>query len=157
MTMDQRRRFLLKGAASLGTLGLALGAGLLPETALAEWPATAFSTRDQKEAIKLADGGEAIEMGHVTITAPDIAENGAVVPVSIESDLPNVVAISLFAEKNPFPLNSEFKFDEGALPYVSTRIRLAETQHVLGVAKTADGKLYGGKALIKVTIGGCGG
>lgn len=155
--MDPRRRHLLKGAASLGTLGIALGAGLVPETALAEWPASAFGAHDQKEAIKLAEGSDAIEMGHVTISAPDIAENGAVVPVTVESDLPNVVKISLFAEKNPFPLNSEFELSEGVLPFVSTRIRLAETQHVMGVAKTADGKLYGGKALIKVTIGGCGG
>ena len=155
--MDPRRRHLLKGAASLGTLGIALGAGLVPETALAEWPASAFGAHDQKEAIKLAEGSDAIEMGHVTISAPDIAENGAVVPVTVESDLPNVVKISLFAEKNPFPLNSEFELSDGVLPYVSTRIRLAETQHVMGVAKTADGKLYGGKALIKVTIGGCGG
>lgn len=155
--MDPRRRNLLKGAASLGTLGFALGAGLLPETALAEWPAAAFTTRNQKQAISLALGGQPVEMQHVSINAPDIAENGAVVPVTIESELPNAVSVSLFAEKNPFPLNSEFELAEGAQPYVSTRIRLAETQHVMGVVKTADGKLYGGRALIKVTIGGCGG
>lgn len=155
--MNSRRRFLLQGATSLGTLGLALGAGLAPETAFAKWPAEAFVTHDQTQAITLAEGAGTVEMGHVTITAPNIAENGAVVPVSIESDLPNAVSISLFAEKNPFPLNSEFELGEGVLPYVSTRVRLAETQHVMAVVKTADGKLYGGKALIKVTIGGCGG
>lgn len=155
--MDPRRRHLLKGAASLGTLGLTLGTGLVPGTALADWPAKAFASRDEKEAIKLAEGEGAFETGHVRITAPDIAENGGVVPVSIESDLPNVVSITLFAEKNPFPLNSEFELGEGTVPYVSTRVRLAETQHVTALAKTADGKLYGGKKLIKVTIGGCGG
>lgn len=153
--MDSRRRNLLKGAASLGTL--ALGTGLAPEAALADWPTKAFGLRDEKEAIDLTEGAAAFEPGHVTITAPDIAENGAVVPVSVESDLPNVVSISLFAEKNPFPLNSEFELGEGAVPFVSTRVRLAESQHVTAVAKTADGKLYGGKKLIKVTIGGCGG
>ncbi len=155
--MDPRRRNLLKGAASLGTLGLTLGTGLVPESALADWPTKAFNSHDQKEALDLTDGTGTVEMGHVSITAPDIAENGAVVPVSVESDLPNVVSITLFAEKNPFPLNSEFELGEGAVPYVSTRVRLAESQHVTALAKTADGKLYGGKKLIKVTIGGCGG
>jgi len=155
--MDSRRRIVLKGAASLGTLGFALGAGLVPETALAAWPASAFRTHDQKQAITLAEGASAIEMGHVTVTAPEIAENGGAVPVSVESDLPGVVAISLFAEKNPFPLNSEYELAEEAMPFVATRIRLSETQHVMAVVKTAAGKLYGGKALVKVTIGGCGG
>ncbi|HUJ01360.1 MAG TPA: thiosulfate oxidation carrier protein SoxY [Usitatibacter sp.] len=155
--MDPRRRHLLKGAASLGTLGITVGAGLVPATALADWPAKAFGLRDERQAIDLTEGEARLEMSRVSITAPDIAENGAVVPVSVESDLPNVVSITLFAEKNPFPLNSEFQLGEGVVPYVSTRVRLAESQHVTAVAKTADGKLYGGKKLIKVTIGGCGG
>ena len=105
----------------------------------------------------LAEGAGTIAMQHVTVTAPQLAENGAVVPVSVESDLPNVVSLSIFAEDNPFPLSSQYDLGPGALPYVSTRLRLAKSQNVIGVVKTADGKLYGGKALVKVTIGGCGG
>lgn len=157
--MDPSRRRLMRGTASLGTVGLALSAGLLPKTAFAAWPAQAFSTHGPKRAVALAEGiaTDAIKFSHVTITAPDIAENGAVVPVTVESDLPNVAAISVFAEKNPYPLNSEFALGEGVLPYVSTRIRLAETQNVMGLVKTSDGKVYGGVTLVKVTIGGCGG
>lgn len=157
--MDPRRRSILTGTASLGAVGVVLSAGLLPQTALAAWPAKAFSVHDPKQAIGLTEGinARAVAFSHVTVTAPDIAENGAVVPVTVESDLPNVVSISVFAEKNPFPLNSEFELSEGVLPYISTRIRLAETQNVMGLVKTADGKVHGGVALVKVTIGGCGG
>lgn len=157
--MDVRRRRLVTGTASLGTLGFALASGLLPRTAHAAWPSKVFSVHAPKQAIRLAEGTSpsAIEFKHVTITAPDIAENGAVVPVTVEADLPNVVQISIFAEKNPFPLNSQFELKKGALPYVSTRIRLAETQNVLGLVKTTEGRVYGGVALVKVTIGGCGG
>lgn len=155
--MHPHRRELLKGAVSLGALGVAVGAGLLPEAARAAWPEAAFTTRKEKKAMTLTEGGDAITMSHVRVTAPQLAENGAVVPVSVEADLPNVVSIALFAEENPFPLNSEFELRPGVLPYVSTRVRLAKSQHVMGVVKTADGKLYGGKALVKVTIGGCGG
>ncbi len=155
--MDPRRRVVLKGAASWAAFMLVMEAGPLSKAAFAAWPEAAFQTRDQQQAISLVDGGGMIEMRHVTITAPKLAENGAVVPVSVESDLPNVVSISIFAENNPFPLNSEYELAAGVLPFVSTRIRLSRTQEVMGVVKTADGRLYGGKALVKVTIGGCGG
>jgi sulfur-oxidizing protein SoxY len=155
--MDPHRRHLLQGAASAGGFGLALAAGLVPGPARAAWPQKAFEEHDEKKAMQLLAEGGAVTMAHVTVTAPQLAENGAVVPVSIESDLPNVVAMSLFAEDNPFPLNSQYELRPGALPYLSTRLRLAKSQNVMGVVKTADGKLYGGKALVKVTIGGCGG
>lgn len=152
--MQPHRRQVLTGAVSLAVAG---AAGLLPGAARAAWPEAAFTTRQEKKAMSLIEGGAAVTIGHVTVTAPQLAENGAVVPVSIESDLPNVVSIALYAEENPFPLNSEFALRPGVLPYVSTRVRLAKSQHVMGIVKTADGKLYGGKALVKVTIGGCGG
>ena len=155
--MDPHRRLVLKGTGSLSVLGLALAAGFSPQNALAAWPSGAFATRNPKEAVTRVEGGSAIEMAHVTVTAPRLAENGAVVPVSVESDLPNVVSMAVFAEENPFPLASEFELRSGVLPFVSTRMRLAKTQQIMGVVKTADGKLYGGKRLVKVTIGGCGG
>lgn len=154
--MHLNRRVLLQGAASCCVVGIAAAAGGVPITALA-WPEAAFRARNKRGAIDLIDGAGAIDMSHVTVSAPELAENGAVVPVTVESDLPNVVSISIYAERNPFPLSSEYELRAGTLPFVSTRVRLSGTQEVMGVVKTADGKLYGGKRLVKVTIGGCGG
>jgi sulfur-oxidizing protein SoxY len=87
---------------------------------------------------------------------PEIAENGAVVPVTIRSDLENVESISIVVEKNPRPLAATFEMLPGTLPEVSNRIKMGETSDVMAVVKTADG-IYSTSKQVKVTIGGCGG
>lgn len=157
--MEQTRRVFLKRSLTASAIGAAVGAGLLnPRSAFADaWPEKAFMSTNYKEVMKMIDGADTAESGHVTIQAPDIAENGAVVPVTMSSDLDNVVSLTLYTPQNPFPLNSTYEFSHGALPYVSFRIKLAKTMPITAVARTADGKLYSATKQVKVTIGGCGG
>ena len=159
--MNNTRRVFLKGTLTASALGVAASAGLLtPRSVLAatsSWPKGAFQSTDFKEAMKQIDGSDSAASGHVTLRAPDIAENGAVVPVTMSSDLDNVVSLTLFAKGNPFPLNSNYAFSNGGLPYASSRIKLSKTMEVMAVARTADGKLYSASKEVKVTIGGCGG
>lgn len=156
--MNMKRRVFLRGSLTASAIGVAVGAGLLtPQTVLAAWPKDAFRTKDMKEAMKIIDGTDAVASGHVTVHAPDIAENGAVVPVTISSELKGAKTVSIFTPDNPFPLNSSYELSNGAMPYVSTRIKLAKTMQVMGVVRSADGKLYSASKEVKVTIGGCGG
>lgn len=156
--MNMKRRVFLRGSLTASTIGVAVGAGLLtPQAVLAAWPKNAFSTKNMKEAMKIVDGAESMETGHVKVSAPDIAENGAVVPVTISSDLKGAKTLTIFTPDNPFPLNSSYDLEDAALPYISTRIKLAKTMKVVGVVRAADGKLYSGSKEVKVTIGGCGG
>ena len=92
----------------------------------------------------------------IVITAPDIAENGAQVPVTVTSKIPNTQSISIIVDKNPFPLTSTFDFSNGAEGYVSTKLKMGQTSNVIAVVK-ADGKFFTASKEVKVTIGGCGG
>jgi sulfur-oxidizing protein SoxY len=92
----------------------------------------------------------------VIIEAPEIAENGAVVPIEITSQVPGTRSIALVIDKNPFPLVAKFDFMEGALPFVKVNVKMGETSDVRAVAE-ANGKHYSATKNIKVTIGGCGG
>ncbi|HEX7788775.1 MAG TPA: thiosulfate oxidation carrier protein SoxY, partial [Methylomirabilota bacterium] len=96
-----------------------------------------------------------IESKDIVITAPEIAENGAVVPVAVASKIPNTQTISILAEKNPFPLAASFNIAGGGEGYVSTRLKMGETSNVRAVVK-ADGKFYTAVKEVKVTVGGCG-
>ncbi len=156
--IDAKRRILLKGSLGAGALGVAVGAGLLtPGAVLASWPEAAFKAEDQATALKDLLGSDATEASDaVKIKAPDIAENGAVVPVTIETDLEGVTSISLIASGNNTPLIASFDLGENAKPFVSTRIKMAKTADVVAVVKTGDGLLSAAKP-VKVTIGGCGG
>ena len=97
----------------------------------------------------------AIESKDIVITAPDIAENGAVVPVAVTSKIPNTQQISIIAEKNPFPLAATFDVANGGEGYVSTRIKMGQTSDVWAVVK-ADGKFFTARKEVKITVGGCG-
>ncbi|MEW8186961.1 MAG: thiosulfate oxidation carrier protein SoxY, partial [Candidatus Thiodiazotropha endolucinida] len=90
------------------------------------------------------------------VKAPDIAENGAVVPITVETGMEGVESISIIASNNPVPLVANFVMGTGATGFVSTRIKMGKTGDVLGVVK-AGGKLHSAKKEVKVTIGGCGG
>jgi sulfur-oxidizing protein SoxY len=150
----QRRKF-LHGAVTGGAV--AAGAAMLPRAVFAEWPQSAFEAKSVDAAVEALLGGKDMtESGDITIKAPDIAENGAVVPVQVDTSLSGVESIAIIAEKNPSPLIASFKFAENAIGYVSTRIKMGQTSNVIAVV-AAGGKLYHAKKEVKVTIGGCGG
>jgi sulfur-oxidizing protein SoxY len=107
------------------------------------------------DAVKNLGAANLIETRDIAITAPDIAENGAVVPVAVTSKIANTQAISILAEKNPFPLAASFDIANGAEPYASVRIKMGQTSNVRAIVK-ADGKFYTAVKEVKVTVGGCG-
>ncbi|MDH4274345.1 MAG: thiosulfate oxidation carrier protein SoxY [Gammaproteobacteria bacterium] len=156
--MSVKRRTFLKGTMATSALGAAVGTGLLqPRAAIAAWSEKAFSAKKVDEAIAgLFGNGATKESGEIKLVAPDIAENGAVVPISVTTSLKNVETISILVEKNPAPLACSFNFSGPLEGYVSTRIKMGETSDVYAVVK-AGGQVYSTKKTVKVTIGGCGG
>ncbi len=156
--MDMKRRTLLKGTLAAGVAGVAAGAGLLsPRAVLAAWPKTAFDAKSIDSALQALTGGSELSASErIQIKAPPIAENGAVVGVTVSTDLDGVEQISILAEKNESPLTSTYNLAANTEPFVGTRIKLAKTSSVIGVVK-AGGKLYSAGREVKVTIGGCGG
>ncbi len=156
--IDAKRRTLLKGSLGVSAIGVAVSAGLLmPGAVLANWPKAAFEATDTDAALSELLGSDAIKNSDlVKIKAPDIAENGAVVPVTVESDAPGAQSISIIAAGNNTPLIASFDLGADAVPFVSTRIKMAETADVIAVVRTEDGILRAAQE-VKVTIGGCGG
>ena len=155
--MDDARRTVLKGIWAIGALAGAVGAGLLsPVRAFAAWNKGAFEAKSTIDAMKTLGVANAEDSKAIEIRAPDIAENGAVVPIDITSNIPGTTAISVFIEKNPFPYTGSFDFSQGAVPYVHLRVKIGESSPVR-VVVTAGGKHYTSAKEVKVTIGGCGG
>jgi len=155
MTQLSRRSALKRTGALAAT---ALAAGLLrPADALADWNKGAFESKTVADALKNLKIGAAADSKDILIRAPDIAENGAVVPVEIQSNIPGTRAIAVLIEKNPFPYVGTFDFAAGTLPFVALRVKMGETSNVRIVVATADGKFYAAVKEVKVTIGGCGG
>ena len=157
--MDMLRRTLLKGVGSTGVLAAAVAAGVLKPTGAwaADWNHAAFEAKDLPVAMKAIGAAAAAESKDLVLKAPDIAENGAVVPVDITSNIPNTVSLAVLVDKNPYPLSAAFDFANGGVPEVSVRLKLGQTSNVKVVAKTADGKFYTVQKEVKVTVGGCGG
>ncbi|HZV55292.1 MAG TPA: thiosulfate oxidation carrier protein SoxY [Rhodocyclaceae bacterium] len=158
--MDMFRRTVLKGVGASGALAAALAAGALKPTqvlAAEEWNRAAFDAKDAGVALKAIGAGSAADSKDIVLKAPDIAENGAVVPVEVISNIPNTISIAVMSLKNPQPLSAAFDFANGALPEIQVRVRLAETTQVKAVVKTADGKYFTTQKEVKVTVGGCGG
>lgn len=155
--MNQLRRTFMKLSGAAGTLALATVAGLLKhgEAFAAAWNKPAFESKAVAEALKGLGVTNPIDSKDIVITAPDIAENGAVVPIAVTSRLPNTQSISIIAEKNPFPLTSTYDVN-GADGYVSIRLKIGQTSNIRAVVK-ADGKFYTAVKEVKITIGGCGG
>ena len=154
--MNTTRRDMLSHATGTALIGLLATAGLLPATARADWSKAAFDARTMPEAVKALGGGAPAESRDITLTGPDIAENGAVVPIEVTSNIPGTTSISVLIEKNPFPLAAKFDFKEGALPYVKINAKIGETSNVRVIAE-AGGKTFSAMKEVKVTIGGCGG
>ena len=156
--MNQNRRVLLKGTFAAGATGLAISAGLLtPKAVLAAWPKAAFEAKDANAALEASMGSSsATESGDIKLKAPDIAENGAVVPVTVTSDIDGTEQISIVVAGNQTPLAATFNLGATTSGFVSTRIKMGKTSDVTAVVK-AGGKLYSTSKNVKVTIGGCGG
>jgi sulfur-oxidizing protein SoxY len=146
--MDRLRRTLL------GALALAV---MQPWAALAAaWNKDAFGAKTPQDALKGIGAVDAAPSKDLVIEAPQIAENGAVVPVEITSNIPGTTAIAVVIEKNPFPLAAKFDFMDGALPFVKLNVKMGETSDIRVVA-WAGGRQFAATREIKVTIGGCGG
>jgi sulfur-oxidizing protein SoxY len=150
--MQTSKRVFLKGMAALSALAV------LPRAALAAvWPQAAFSREVANQAMtELFGTDQTTPSDQIELRIPEIAENGAVVPITISSTLENVESISIVVEKNPRPLVASFEMLPGTLPDVSCRIKMGQTSDVMAVVKTDTG-LYSTAQEVKVTIGGCGG
>ena len=156
--MNLTRRKLIKAAGAVGVTATAVSAGVLvPQRVLGAYLQAAFDAKDVNSAISAAMGSDQHSASDaIKLKAPDIAENGAVVPVTVSSTLGNVDAISIVAEGNPQPMTCSYQLSSVCEPFVSTRIKMGKTSNVLAVVKS-DGKLYSTAKEVKVTIGGCGG
>ncbi|MCL4772417.1 MAG: thiosulfate oxidation carrier protein SoxY [Burkholderiaceae bacterium] len=156
--MNSSRRTTLQVAGSAGLYGALVSIGLLrPGSAAAQaLDQAAFKTAGVAATLEALGAKGAAESRDVVIVAPDIAENGAVVPVAVKSSLPKTQMIALLVEKNPNALAGAYEFLEGADPEVSMRIKMGQTSDVVALVK-ADGKFYVARKEVKVTLGGCGG
>ncbi len=156
--MNEVRRKVLKGTSGAAVVGLAAGAGLLaPVSAWAQnWNKAAFETKTVNETVKAMGGAASTESKDIVITSPDIAENGAVVPFTITSRIPNTESIALLVEKNPNALAANFQIPAGTEAGVTTRVKMGQTSNVVALVK-AGGKFYHTGKEVKVTLGGCGG
>ena len=149
------RREMLTHSATVA--GLMAAAGLLPAAAQAAWTKDAFDAKTLAEAVKALGGGAPAASSDVTITGPDIAENGAVVPVGASTALPGVKRLAILVEKNPSALAAVFDVTDAVDANISTRVKMGQSSNVFAVAMMADGKVLFAQKEIKVTLGGCGG
>jgi sulfur-oxidizing protein SoxY len=158
MSTEMKRRIFLKRPLAAGAVGVAAGAGLLaPQQLLAAWNQAAFEAKKLPDALDALLGASNLEeSADVNVKAPDIAENGAVVPITVSTSIDGVESIAVIASNNPSPLVANFVLGKGAVGFAATRIKMGKTGDVIAVVK-ANGKLYSAKKEVKVTIGGCGG
>jgi sulfur-oxidizing protein SoxY len=151
--MNNSRRVALKTTGAFATL---VSLGIITQSqAQAAVDHASFQVKTLEDALK-AIGGTAATSDQVTVVSPDIAENGAVVPVGASSKLPNTTEMYLIVEKNPTPLSAGFMIPAGTLADVQTRLKMGQSTNVIAVVK-ADGKLFSATKETKVTLGGCGG
>jgi sulfur-oxidizing protein SoxY len=153
------RRLVLRGAGSIGLAGLSIVSfGTTPTLAAAndKYPEDAFKQKDGKEAIKLLYGRAAEPSEKIKLDAPEIAENGAVVPISVSTSLPEVTSIAFVVPENPNVLAAYYKIPEGTIPNVANRLKMAKTSNVIAIVESG-GKLFSATKEVKVTVGGCGG
>ena len=157
--MNTTRRHVLKTGSGMTMLALLTAAGWLkPGAAQAQtWNKAAFETKSVEDTIKSLGGGASVQSKDITFfSTPDIAENGAVVPIGVSSGLPKTESIAILIEKNPNILAAVFDIPAGTEPSLSTRVKMGQSSNVYALVK-ADGKFYMASKEIKVTLGGCGG
>lgn len=150
--MQYSKRMMMKGGAAL------LAFAALPRMVFAAvWPQKSFSSMTGSDALKTLLGTDATTPSdRIDLKVPEIAENGAVVPVSIKTSLEDVESISIVVKNNPRPLAATFEIPPGTQPKIACRIKMGETSDVMAVIKTGNG-VYSVSSEVKVTIGGCGG
>ncbi len=152
------RRLILQGAGSVALFGL--GGAPFAASALAaandKYPEEAFKQKSDADAIKALYGKPHEASDKVKLDAPEIAENGAVVPVSVATTLTNVTSISFFVSENPNALAARYQIPQGTVPSVANRLKMAKTCNVIAIVESG-GKLYSTTKEVKVTVGGCGG
>ncbi len=155
---DVTRRLFLKSAGATSVLGLGLGLGLVrPARAMPSgWPTVAFQQKHPEGAAHALFGGRQAHPGGVTLEVAELAENGAVVPVTVRSTLLGVQTIALVVDHNPFPLVTLVRIGAGAAGFLKTRIKMNKTSPVRAYVQTAQG-LHVATHTVKVTVGGCGG
>ena len=151
--MQNRRETLKQSLAVAGLLG---ATGLFPQFAFA-FNKSAFDAKNVADAVKAYGASAPAESKDVTLTAPDIAENGAVVPMAVASSLPNLKHLLLMVEKNPNSLVAKFDVSDTVEPSFATRAKMGQTSDVYAVAITKDNKAFFTRKEVKVTLGGCGG
>jgi sulfur-oxidizing protein SoxY len=151
--MQNRRETLKQSLAVAGLLG---ATGLFPQHAFA-FNRAAFDAKNIADAVKAYGASAPVESKDVSLTAPDIAENGAVVPMAVASTLPNLKHLLVLVEKNPNALVAKFDLSEAVEPNFATRAKMGQTSDVFAVAITKDNKAFFTKKEVKVTLGGCGG
>jgi sulfur-oxidizing protein SoxY len=160
VTYVENRRRVLKTGGGWSLAAALAAAGMLPSrAALADWNKTAFDGKNVAETLK-ALGIEpapstATASAALVLTVPDIADNGAVVPVQIASRLPGTTRLALMVEKNPNTLTAVFEILPDAVADVATRVKMAQTSNVVAIA-VAEGKVYSATKEVRVTLGGCG-
>lgn len=156
--MNNRRKMLSDSARVAVMLA---AAGWLPQVAHAQqagaWNKAAFDAKSMADLMKALGASGPVESKDVTLTAPDIAENGAVVPLGVSSALPGVKKLLVLVEKNPSILAASFDPSDAVEANFSTRVKMGQSSDVYAVALTADGKVLFAKKEVKVTLGGCGG
>ncbi len=153
------RRQALKAGGGISMMALLAAAGWLEpgDARAASWNKAAFDTHSLDDAMKAMGGGAPVQSKDITFVAtPDIAENGAVVPIGVVSAVPKTESIAILIEKNPNILAAVFDIPAGTDPSLSTRVKMGQTSNVYALVK-ADGKFYVASKEIKVTLGGCGG
>jgi sulfur-oxidizing protein SoxY len=150
------RRLILKGAGLVALIGL--GFGNLPALAAAndKYPEDAFKQKSDADAIRALYGKTAEASDKVKLDAPEIAENGAVVPIAVTTTLADVSTISFFVSENPNALAASYVIPAGTIPAIANRLKMAKTCNVIAIVE-AGGKLYSATKEVKVTVGGCGG
>jgi len=150
--MNLQRRNLMQMTA---LVGLMASAGLMTEAEAAQWDKAAFEAKSVDDVVKALGGSAPTVSDKVTLRAPDIAENGAVVPVGVESSL-NATQMAILVEKNPSALAAMFILPAGAEAWASTRVKMGKSSNVIALVKS-DGKWFMASKEVKVTLGGCGG
>ncbi len=155
--MHTRRDVFLHSAKVAALLA---SVGMLPTLASAQtaaYNAAAFESKNMADLVKALGASAPVESKDVTVTGPDIAENGAVVPVGASSSLPGVKRLLVLVEKNPSVLAAMFDITDAIEVNVSTRVKMGQSSNVYAVAMMADGKMLFAQKEVKVTLGGCGG
>jgi sulfur-oxidizing protein SoxY len=152
------RRTMLQGAGSVALIGLGFGLSAMPALAAAndKYPEDAFKQKSDADAIKALYGKTAEASDKVKLDAPEIAENGGVVPIAVATTLTGVTSIAFLASENPNALAAFYVIPEGTVPAVANRLKMAKTCNVIAIVE-AGGKLYSATKEVKVTVGGCGG